>query len=400
MRNRLMGLWLVFISLGASSAWAEPYLAAWKGVNCNACHLNQTGGWGRNDFGKNYGNSLETFDWQGLSDAAQVIKHNTPSFVVTGVDIHESYISTFNKNPAFDQNSFQSNNYFPGRVAFSFEAKANEVVSGVFTYQLDESAVREAYALVSGLSEGLYFKLGRFTFPYGLELADDNSLVRGALNANFSFDGGTPDGVEVGAYPGPVFLNAALVNGDMSQQTDLSAAVTHINSEKIVSAKGGINFSEFTLGGSVYGENLDLAAKKVRGGVFGFGRLGPVVILGEFDSGYDGQTLIYDPAVLSSPTFPFADFGKNYYTTYHASAELDLGGSIYLRAASEYIDHSIKQASVFDGFRHVLSLRSYPVRNFKFQIDLARMSATPNSPYAMAVGTPNYSLTADAFIFY
>ena len=396
MRNRLMGLWLVFISLGASSAWAEPYLAAWKGVNCNACHLNQTGGWGRNDLGKNYGNSLETFDWQGLSDAAQVIKHNTPSFVSTGLDIHESYTATFNKNSALDQNIFDqtSPNYLTG-ASFSLSARVNEVVSGVFTYKLDQNEIKEVYGLISGLPEGLYFKLGRFTLPYGLELADDNSLVRSYLNGNFSFDGGTPDGMEVGIYPGPVFLNVALVNGDMSQQLDLSAAVTHTNSEKIVSAKGGINLSDFTLGGSVYGENLDLATKEVRGGAFGFGRLGPVVILGEFDSGYDGQTLIYDPLLPG-----FSDFGKNFYTTYHASAEVDLGRSIYLRATSEFIDHSIKKASVFDGFRHVLSLRSYPVRNFKFQIDLARMSATPNSPYAMAVGTPNYSLTADAFIFY
>ena len=399
MRNRLISWILAVISLGASSAWAEPYLAAWKGVNCNACHLNQTGGWGRNDFGKNYGNSLETFDWQGLSDAAQVIKHNTPSFVVTGIDVHEAYRATFNQNSALDQNGFYpSNPNFPVGASFSFCAKANEAVSGVFTYKLDQNVIKEAYGLISGLPEGLYFKLGRFTTPYGLELADNNSLVRGALHESFSFDNPTPDGVEAGIYPGNFFLNAALVNGDMSQQTDISGAVTHSLSEKIISAKGGVNFPEFTLGGSVYGENLDLATKRVRYGAFGFGRIGPVVLLGEFDSGYDLQTMVFDTTL-----FTFSDLGQNNYTAYHVSLEADLGRSVYLRGTSEYIDHSVKSpflSNVLSGFRHVLSLRCYPVRNTKFQLDVARMDPTVGSPYEVAFGGPNYSLTADAFFFY
>ena len=385
-----------------SSAWSEPYLAAWKGVNCNACHLNQTGGWGRNDFGKNYGNGLETFDWQGLSEAAQMIKHSTPSWVVTGVDIHEAYRATFNKNSVLDQNGFYPNNpNYPVGGNFSFCAKANEAISGVFTYKLDQGYMSEVYGLISGLPEGLYFKLGRFTLPYGLELADNDSLVRSALNSSLSFDRIPPDGFEAGIYPGNVFINAAVFNGDTQRLLDYSipsTPVTQARSEKIVSARGGINFPEFTLGGSVYGENLDFAEKKVRYGAFGWAHLGPMVVLGEFDSGYDYQTIVYDPNL-----FVFTDLGQNNYTAYHASLEADLGKSVYLRATSEYIDHSVKslfQVGVFDGFRHILSLRCYPVRNFKLQIDAARMDATSGSPFEVAVGSPNYSLTVDTFIFY
>src|SRR5579883_2514031 len=101
-RQRLVtGLAVLFLS--AANAWAEPYLAAWKGVNCNACHVNQTGGWLRNDFGKNYGNTLQTFDWQGISETAQKIQHETPSWVFTGLDIHQNYAALFQSNSNLNQ---------------------------------------------------------------------------------------------------------------------------------------------------------------------------------------------------------------------------------------------------------------------------------------------------------
>src|SRR5579871_968126 len=93
---------LVFAATGA---WAEPYLAAWKGVNCNACHVNQTGGYLRNDFGKNYGNTLQTFDWQGISEEAQKIQHNTPSFIAIGIDLHQGYQTTWNYRQPVAQNN-------------------------------------------------------------------------------------------------------------------------------------------------------------------------------------------------------------------------------------------------------------------------------------------------------
>src|SRR5579885_1208016 len=99
MRKLSLRVDMVILSLNAADAWAEPYFAAWKGVNCNACHMNPTGGWLRNDFGKNYGNTLETFDWAGISEAAQKIQHNAPSWVAVGLDLHEGYRAAFRNNP-------------------------------------------------------------------------------------------------------------------------------------------------------------------------------------------------------------------------------------------------------------------------------------------------------------
>lgn len=357
--------------LSGAQAWAEPYLAAWKGVNCNACHVNQTGGWLRNDFGKNYGNSLETFDWQGLSDAAQTVKHNTPSWVAVGVDMHEGYEANFFQKGPSSLNNFTTPPI--SRQAFEMAVKANEAVSGVFTYEVGEpgNPLKEAYGMVSNLPEGAYLKFGQFvTPPYGLTLADDNSLIRSPLGFSFdsTFVSSTLSGAEAGIYPTPLFLNTGFYNSPTTF------------AERIVSAKGGLQLPEITLAGSFYGQDLDLGTQIVRYGAYGWGRLGPVVLLGEYDLGYNGP----------SP-------GDN-YRAYHGSAEFDLGSSVYLRLTSEWLKDSL--ASVYNGYRSVVSVRCYPVRNLKFQLDLQRYDPSAGTASYNANGPSFYGLLADAFIFY
>ncbi|HTC19738.1 MAG TPA: hypothetical protein VK859_02755, partial [bacterium] len=247
MRKSIFWLMASTFILTTARSVAEPYLAAWKGVNCNACHVNQTGGFLRNDFGKNYGNDLQTFDWEGISDAAQKIQHATPSWVAIGMDIHQGYVTTQNYNTAARPNtsSFVNTPVPPvSRQDFSIQVKANEVISGVFTYRLDEQAVKEAYGLVAGLPAGGYIKFGSFLLPYGLTLSDDGSLIRGPLG--FSFDATQVGAIEAGIYPGPFFLNAALTNGVAGPTTLASGNI--VENEKIFSAKGGASFSDFTLG--------------------------------------------------------------------------------------------------------------------------------------------------------
>jgi hypothetical protein len=388
MRKILFWAVLVVLFLGTSGGWAEPYLAAWKGVNCNACHVNQTGGWLRTDFGKNYGNSLQTFDWQGISEAAQKIQHATPSWIAIGMDIHEGYNTTQNYHnfpPTANTSSFTSGAGPVSRQDFSIQVKANEVVSGVFTYRLDESYTREAYGLISNLPEGGYIKFGTFMMPYGLTLTDDNSLVRSPLG--FSFDISQPGGLEVGMYPDPGFLNIALTNGDVGPVTTLAGNV--VTNEKILSAKGGVSFSQFTLGGSLLVANLDepggtnttiaSSAQTILYGAFGWGRVGPVILLAEYDQGHDEsvQNGIQQDNLMA----------------YHVSAEVDLGNDVYLRLVDEKFEDSLQESSS-DEVRQVASIRCYPMRNLKTQIDLQREQPTA------VTNQPSYSLLADAYVFY
>ena len=375
---------ILLMSMGISNLWAEPYLAAWEGVNCNECHMNETGGYIRNDFGRNYGNNLKTFDWQGIADAAQAFTHKTPTWVSAGVDFHESFGALFKPGVPGVPTQFNSGSPFVplGRQSFSIAIKANEVISGVFTYRLDESITKEVYALISNLPNDAYFKLGKFTIPYGLELADDNSLVRDDLVSNnsggyiFTFDNPTYDGVEFGIYPGSLFLNAAAFNDGVNP------------AEKDFSAKGGISLREFTLGGSIYGQNLDNTANtggKIRYGAYGWTKLGPVVLLGEFDSGHDN--LLTAGAVT----------GQDTYTAYHASAEIDLGLDMYLRFVNEYLTDTNLGAG-FDGFRDVVTFRFYPIRNLKCQMDAQRMDPTAGS--ANYGSGPYYAAIFDIYLFY
>ncbi len=339
-----------------SGALAEPYLAAIKGLNCNACHVNQTGGDMRNDFGHIYGSSLQTFDWQGILQDAPKQKHDSPQWFSFGADMHLDYSIN---------SSIGASNIQAGRQAFYARAHVSDSVEGVVSYS--PNSAQEIYALISNLPADGYLKAGTFGLPYGLTLADDNSLVRAPLG--FSFQR-SQNGLEAGAYPDPFFLNAAVFN-----DTTTTLAT---DAQKTYSLKGGFHFEDVTLGGSFYDQTASAYSPQLfpqeRYGAFGWGRFESLVILGEYDSGYDQLT----------------SSNRTDLSAYHLSLEEDLGNNVYLRLAQEYLTHS--PASASDEYRRVLSVRLYPARDFKVQTDLVRMDPA-NGPVA-------YAFLADTFFFY
>lgn len=368
---RSKALFFGFLLFVWGKAGAEPYLAAWKGVNCNACHVNQTGGWLRSDFGKGYGSSLATFDWEGLEDAAHSAQKAMPTGLSVGLDLHEAYYGTFFSAPTVNTNGFLSSaGYAPGRQAVELSVRANQDLAGVMTYRYDDSKVSEFYALWSGLPEGGYLKLGKFMTPYGLGLADDNSFVRGSLNTQFTFDSNPAEGLEFGIYPDPAFVNLSVFNGDLT------------TNEKGFSGKGGVGGKDWLIGLSVFGQNMDLPSRSFRYGTYGWGKLGPVVLLGEYDRGYDG-----------------VGDGQNNVRAWHLSAEGDLGFDCYLRLATEWFGDQ-EWVNGNDGYRHVISFRCYPVHNLKFQLDLTRIAPASTTFSYTAMGPTQDLVVADAFFFY
>ena len=213
-------------------------------------------------------------------------------------------------------------------------------------------------------------KFGKFTNPYGLELADDNSLVRSGLG--FVFDSYT-EGIEGGIYPDPGFINLAVFNGNTSGPNGPT--------QMGFSGKGGFSGNGWAIGGSVLGQDLDMPVRIFRYGGFGWGRLGPVVVLGEYDRGYNGVTSV----------------SQNNVEAYHLSGEVDLGFDCFLRLATEWLGGD---ASTFNqaGYRHVVSFRCYPAHDLKFQVDMTRLVPDPaTNPMNGAVQD---MVLADAFFFY
>jgi hypothetical protein len=374
---------LTFLLLIPGLGWTEPYFAAWNGVNCNACHVNQTGGWIRNTFGKKYGNQLATFDWEGLENAAKDANKTLPLAISVGLDIHESYFGTFYQNPnpqyqVTNVNGFLSgpsgslsNPLLPngGRQALEIAVKPNTDLQGVFTYRLDSETTNEMYILWNNLPADGYLKLGKFTVPYGLELADDNSLIRTPLG--FDFNSSPAQGLEGGFFADPTFLNFAIFNGDSA------------STEKSIAGKGGFQWDGWALAGSIYGQDLDLPTGTLRYGLYGWGRFSPVVLLAEYDMGYNG---------ISSGI-------QDNIQAYHLSAEGDLGFDCYLRFATEWFWDSLA-TNPAQGLRHAVSFRCYPVHNLKFQLDLSRAVPTNGSSNYVAYGPTEDMVMADAYLFY
>ncbi len=339
-RNLLILAAITFLSAGMEAAHAEPYFAARQEVSCNACHVNQTGGFGRNAYGRAYGDALHTFDWKGISAAAAAPNQASRHLGFSG-DLHMGYAR-----------SKASDTFTKGRQALSVQAFLNESVAGVLTLRTD-GGFQEAIGLIRRLPQGGYLKLGTFHLPFGLMLADDRSYTRSGLG--FTWDRGE-NGMEAGAYPGPFALKVAAFNGNGTSSPD-------IDKQKSFSTWGTWKIGPVTAGGSYYRRNSVLQGMQDRWAVFGWGHLGRFVALGEFDRGLteiDAITQAKDRLIAA-----------------HGSLETDLGNDIFLRLTEEFLNPSYAVGD--EKRRSVAGFRLFPVPNFQLQLDYEHVEPKANA---------------------
>jgi len=334
----------------APAAHCEPYFSAWKGVSCAACHVNQTGGYARNEFGKSYGEGLTTFDWEGIGEILRPPVKSGARRVVLSGDLHLLYDQ--------DLNDPSISHFTNGRQELYFACYLNNAVAGVYTYR--SSGSREIYGLISGLPSNAYLKFGLFQLPYGLMLADDQSFIRTPLG--FSFER-ADTGVEVGITPDPCFVKVAVFN-NYDNPSD---------SGKILSAYAGLTRPAFTLGGSVYNET-SVSGSTQRFGVFGWGKVWRLVALGEYDLGFKPDSL--DPADRTLAA--------------HASVEADLGASVYLRLTREFLNPTYAVGDEMS--RSAIGLHFFPVQNTQVLVQLQLIEPVTGGSQA--------ALTLDAHEFF
>jgi hypothetical protein len=251
---------LLVLTVAAPAATAEPYLAVRTGLKCSACHVNRTGGGGRNDFGSVFGQT------QLPLTAGPVLSRRLGDVFAAGFDLRvygTGYFRDADPRTAIDLDEAQA--YVEARL-----------LGRALAFYLDQtvgpnrSASREVFALVEWRPGNGYAKAGKLLPPYGLRLKDNAEFVRDRTGFTFA----TPDiGVEVGVEPGPVSVNLALTNGEQGGVEG--------NTGKQLTGTAQLVTRRFRLGASA-SRNESAGRRDVVGGFGGFS-LGPLAVLGEVD---------------------------------------------------------------------------------------------------------------------
>lgn len=263
------------VAIAASAvprAWAEPYISLRAGLACSSCHVNQTGGGKRNEFGAAYG--LERLPARKIPAPEGTGTFNgtiNPYFSV-GADYRGANLSRFAESG--DTNSFETeegNLYTELRVVPEHLRLYADVRVAPGTAQS-----RETFVLLSHLPGRLYVKAGRFFAPYGWRLLDDEAFIR--ARTGFTFQS-PDDGLEIGWEPGNWSSSLAVTNGN--------GGATDDNTNKRVSLVTSWIRPRFRMGGS-FASNKQGDTSSLLGGLLSGVKLGNrLVALGELDFGRD-----------------------------------------------------------------------------------------------------------------
>lgn len=279
--------------LSATTVQALPRFAARKGLPCQVCHVDPSGGGMRNDFG------AHVFAASELALAAR--RESPPQAATTPVglgadlrvayehmrrgDHHQPRLDSFYLREA---SLYASADPWPGMTVYL--APTFHGSESVFF----EAAVVVRPALASLLRDALlqsaYVKVGRFVPVFGHKLADHTAFVREQLG----FDATRRvTGVELGLTPGPFEIQASVFGGTGGGDRDENAG-------KGVSAKASYRLRtrpvKLELGVSGYldtdglpasedRDHVDSRREDLRAGVFGSLTVGRLTWIGEADAG-------------------------------------------------------------------------------------------------------------------
>lgn len=340
--------WLVMATLAAEirPAWAEPHLALRTGHQCQACHVNQTGGGKRNAFGVYYEQEM-------LPDLALPAEGPMKQFdgqlhdrFLVGADLRMVNLTRVSSEET--DNSFETregNVYFdlilgPGPLRLYSDVR---LAPG-------GAQARELFAMAGQLPGHLYVKAGRFFPPYGWRLHDDQSFVRRETGFNFL---GADQGVELGWQPGPLSASLAITNGNGGVEDD--------NTNKQVSLVGNWVTPRFQLGGSGATNRQGDSSLLLAGMMAGLKLHERFGVLGEFDFGRreadaDGTT---ERLVLA-----------------YAEANLWLTDGLTLRAAFDYSDPD-RSRSGDESNRVSAGAEWFAVPAVKLRLDWSRTDRPP-----------------------
>ena len=249
---------------------AEPYLSVRTGLKCASCHVNRSGGGGRNAFGNIWAQT------QLPMQSAPIRQRGLNDWLSIGLDLRALGSWSIAKGEAVKDQPTTAFEITDAQVQLEARLIGDRVALYVDqTLGPDRAVAREAFGLIERLPLNGYAKVGKFMLPFGWRLWDDGEFIREETGFTYR----TPDiGVELGVEPGPLSLFVALSNG--------SAGTAEGDSRKMLSSSAAVVFRHFRVGASgSHNRSSDLSTNLVGG--FAGVTLGPVTVLGEIDAVFD-----------------------------------------------------------------------------------------------------------------
>lgn len=255
-------LGFTFVALLAASAVAEPYMAVRTGFKCSQCHLNQSGGAGRTEYGNAY------TQYKLVMEQTQAMIRNSRDAGMTSFDPKLNDAVTIGANFRTEGNVYAKRGALPADNQHNI-AEANiyvnvDLVKNFLSFYIDQtmaptaSTNREMW-MMARLPYKSYVKVGRTLLPYGLRIMDDQAFIRAGTRYGY----GRHDlAGEIGFEPGPVSVIANLTNDHFS-------------------SVGSVVFRNFRVGGS-YGAVTDGAQFTTYGPFLG-ASYGPFTAMAELD---------------------------------------------------------------------------------------------------------------------
>ena len=292
------GYWLValglLISLFGGTAVAEPYLALRSGVKCNACHVNVTGGGMRTSFVSAHARDILKYpNWfDDLTKPVEAFDGSINDYVAIGADLRATAGLLFQDNPRDGRVS--NNKAFRGRLE-EFDVDVEQavtylnatVIPDLLEFYVDlrlapTTDAREAWGMLY-LPKDFFIKAGRMFLPYGLQIQDDESFIRGgrngSANAGFNFDM-RQAAFELGWVSGPWTVVGAFSEGAGDRDAQVTASASGLFRDVplldsvFVGASGNRNggqeetfqfagFGGFSIGRFIYLGEVDFIDRKV-----------------------------------------------------------------------------------------------------------------------------------------
>jgi len=262
------GLLAIFIMMAAmAGVRAEPYLAAYEGLQCSACHVSPAGGGMRSAYGNVYAQNQLAARRIGNADDPPW-NGEISQWLAVGANLRAgySYVDTPNEKSAsgFDVN----------RGTFYAEARIIPQRLSVYVDQQfapGASINREAYLRLSTQTRKMYLVAGQFFLPYGLRIQDDSSFIRQVSGVNFF----NPDrGIMLGYESGPWSTMLSVTNGN--------GGTVDNDSGKQVGLVASYARSTWRVGTSINYNDADAGDRQMQN-IFATLRTGPVAWLAEFD---------------------------------------------------------------------------------------------------------------------